>query len=249
MAGSGTRFVTAGYTEPKPLIKIGGKPMIEWVVNLFPKTSEFIFICQNQHLKETNLRQVLMNLSQNSKILGIESHSKGPVHSITKAFHLLTDDDPVLISYCDYYMHWDFYDFKNFLEEHQPDGCVPCYSGFHPHLIPRNNIYASCRVEKDNRLIEIREKYSFTEDKFKGFHSPGLYYFDKSIDLKKMSHTLLLSNEAIQGEFYVSQLFQLMIERKKNITFYDKIPHFCQWGTPADLNEYEFWTQSIGKIL
>ena len=32
MSGLGSRFQAAGYTEPKPLIKVDGKPIIEHVV-------------------------------------------------------------------------------------------------------------------------------------------------------------------------------------------------------------------------
>ena len=31
MAGEGSRFQDEGYQVPKPLIDIGGRPMIEWV--------------------------------------------------------------------------------------------------------------------------------------------------------------------------------------------------------------------------
>ena len=36
MSGIGKRFIDAGYSEPKPLIKVDGKPIIEHVLNLFP---------------------------------------------------------------------------------------------------------------------------------------------------------------------------------------------------------------------
>ena len=46
MAGAASRFATAGYSDPKPLITIHGVPMIKVVIeNLRPKRSHrFIFI-------------------------------------------------------------------------------------------------------------------------------------------------------------------------------------------------------------
>ena len=35
MAGAGSRFQQAGYTFPKPLIDVKGKPMIQLVVGKF----------------------------------------------------------------------------------------------------------------------------------------------------------------------------------------------------------------------
>ena len=54
MAGKGSRFVQAGYKDPKPLIDIYGHPMIEYVVkNLTPSCEhKFIFICQKSHLEK-----------------------------------------------------------------------------------------------------------------------------------------------------------------------------------------------------
>ena len=44
MSGSGTRFLKAGYTVPKPLIEVDGKPLIEHVVNMYPGEKDIIFI-------------------------------------------------------------------------------------------------------------------------------------------------------------------------------------------------------------
>ena len=51
MAGAGSRFAKAGYTDPKPLIKIHGVPMVNVVVNnLKPsRPHRFIFIVQRAH--------------------------------------------------------------------------------------------------------------------------------------------------------------------------------------------------------
>lgn len=52
MAGRGKRFKDAGFSEPKPLIDVKGKPMIERVVeNLTPKRHDhkFTFICLREH--------------------------------------------------------------------------------------------------------------------------------------------------------------------------------------------------------
>ena len=54
MAGAGSRFAKAGFKDPKPLIPIFGKPMIQLVVNNLAPAIEcrFIFICQRAHVAE-----------------------------------------------------------------------------------------------------------------------------------------------------------------------------------------------------
>ena len=81
MSGIGKRFIDAGYIEPKPLIVIDNKPIIEHVCDLFSRESKFTFICNSIHLSETNMRQVLLGIKPNSNIVEIPNHKKGPVYA------------------------------------------------------------------------------------------------------------------------------------------------------------------------
>ena len=58
MAGAGNRFAANGYRDPKPLIPVGGIPMIRVVINnLCPRQEHcFTFICQQAHIDAYNLR-------------------------------------------------------------------------------------------------------------------------------------------------------------------------------------------------
>ena len=52
MAGEGSRFVKEGYTFPKPLIDVNGKPMIQLVVENLDFNAEYIFLVRKEHLKK-----------------------------------------------------------------------------------------------------------------------------------------------------------------------------------------------------
>ena len=54
MAGRGSRFAQAGFTTPKPLIPVGGRPMIQWVIeNIRPaRPHRFTFLCLAEHLEQ-----------------------------------------------------------------------------------------------------------------------------------------------------------------------------------------------------
>jgi NDP-sugar pyrophosphorylase family protein len=249
MSGAGSRFVDAGYKDLKPLIKVNGKPIIEWVVSMFPGAEDFTFICQEEHLNTTPLREVLERIAFKSQVISIKSHKQGPVFALKQAFHAIQDSSPYIVSYCDYYMHWSFEDFQQQLEIFECDGSVPCYTGFHPHLIPASNLYAGCRIDKDKWLLEIKEKHSFEKDKTKGHHSPGVYYFKSGQLLKTYCEKIISKNFHLNGEYYVSMLYELMLQDQLKIYVYDKIPHFCQWGTPQDLQDFNFWTEKLEGIL
>src|SRR6185369_5551432 len=139
MAGMGERFLAAGYTQPKPLIEVGGKTMIEHVVRLFPGEENFLFICNNQHLASSNLREVLTKLKPSAKIVGLDYEKLGPVWGTLQAVDLIVDNEPAIVTYCDFDMDWNYEDFKKEMQKQNADGAVLSYTGFHPHLFGPNN--------------------------------------------------------------------------------------------------------------
>ncbi len=157
----------------------------------------------------------------------------------------IDDDRPVLVSYCDYYMHWDYARFLAELDIGHHAGAVPCYTGFHPHLLPERNLYASCKVDEKGDLVEIREKYSFEADKTRALHSPGVYFFDSGQRLKAYCNRLIESGDMLNGEYYVSMVYNHLVADGLRIQVPTGIEHFCQWGTPEDLNEYLYWTNLV----
>jgi NDP-sugar pyrophosphorylase family protein len=250
MSGLGSRFASQGYRDLKPLIRVNDRPMIEWVLRMFPETPDPIFICRQDHLDTTEMSSVIESAKPEGKVVGIEGAKLGPVGALSAAFDQIDEDLPVLISYCDYYMIWDYKSFLSLVERENYDGAIPCYSGFHPHLIPKDNLYASCRVNAAQELIEIREKYSFEADKTKALHSPGVYYFKSGKLLKHYCRKLINSGETLGGEYYVSLVYNRMVADNLRIGVPDTVEYFCQWGTPRDLEDYLYWTGAIsGKNI
>lgn len=245
MSGLGSRFIAAGYKEPKPLIKVQGRPIIEWVLKMFPKETDITFICRDEHLEKTNMRETLEKLAPTANIISIKGHRKGPVYAVAQVAETIDDNRPALISYCDYYMHWDYEDFKTKATNRQCAGAIPCYTGFHPNLIPEKNLYASCNIDKNDNLIEIKEKFSFTKDKTQSLHSPGVYYFQTGAIVKKYFQMIMDEDINLGGEYYASLVYNLMVRDGLDVWVPANVPHFCQWGTPEDLKEYLFWTNTL----
>ena len=242
MSGLGQRFVNAGYTVPKPLIEVHGKPIIAYVLDLFPGESDITFICRDDHLESTNMFSTLESLCPEAKILDIPGHKKGPVYAVSQVYEEIGDAEDVIVSYCDFFQNWDYQNFRKEISTRLPAGAIPCYSGFHPHLLHPENFYAGCRVDENMNLLEIREKHSFESDKMNGLHSSGLYYFSSTQVMRKYFDMAMAQNYSLNGEFYVSMIYELMIRDGMDVYVYDGIKHFCQWGTPKDFEEYLMWS-------
>ncbi len=241
MSGLGQRFKDAGYTDIKPLIKVHGKPIIEWVVSMFPGQHEFIFICREEHLDNTPLERELKRIKPEGKIVSIEAHRLGPVYAVSKVFDMIKDEEEIITNYCDFFQDWDFAHFSETVKQRGCVGAIPCYTGFHPHLMHHENLYASCKMDEKHSLLEIREKFSFEEDKTKAFHSGGTYYFSRGATVRKYFKQLMDEGISLNGEYYISLVYNLLVKDELDVLVYDHVPHFCQWGTPRDLQEYVTW--------
>ena len=185
MSGFGERFRNAGYDIPKPLILIEGKPIIAHVVDMFPGETDFIFICNQDHLDEDKFRMqpILKEICPTGRVVGIAPHKLGPVHAVQQVYEAINDHSACIVNYCDFTCYWDFEQFKKMVAETRCDGAIPAYRGFHPHSLGSTN-YAYMR-EQDNRVLDIKEKEPFTENRNNEFASNGTYYFKKGEFVKK----------------------------------------------------------------
>ena len=52
MAGRGKRFEDVGYSFPKPLIDVEGKPMIQIIIENLNLPGKHIFLCQKEHYEK-----------------------------------------------------------------------------------------------------------------------------------------------------------------------------------------------------
>lgn len=247
MSGEGSRFRAAGYQTLKPLIEVNGKPIIAHVVDMFPGDHEFLFVCREDHAQQYDLITYLPSLCEKATVVTIQPHKLGPVYAALQAKEQIKRDIPTMLSYCDYFMKWDFNDFIKKVTQSDEDGNVICYHGFHPHLLHPQNVYAGCRINDKNELLEIREKYSFEEDKTQGHHSGGAYYFKSGQLLIDYFMRSIAAQNSLNGEFYASMVYNLLLQDGLKVGVYDQVPHFCQWGTPEDLEEFKYWTDIFVK--
>jgi len=247
MSGIGKRFQREGYTLPKPLIDVDGKPIIGHVINMFPGENDFIFICNKDHLNEESykMREKLLEFCPTGKILSIDPHDKGPVHAVMQAKKHIDLDSPVIVNYCDFSCYWDWNKFKTYLLATSCDGAIPCYKGFHPHSLGNTN-YAYLK-EKDSIVYDIQEKEPFTENKMDEYASSGTYYFKSGTLMFESFNYQIENNLSINDEFYVSLAYKYMFENNMYVSTFE-LEHFMQWGTPNDLEEYQRWNMIFESL-
>jgi dTDP-glucose pyrophosphorylase len=101
MAGAGSRFEQAGYTFPKPLIDVEGKPMIQVVVDNLNIDANFIFIVQKSHREKYNLDTLLNLITPGCKIVEVDGVTEGAAVTTLLAKEYINNDAPLLMANSD----------------------------------------------------------------------------------------------------------------------------------------------------
>ena len=246
MAGTGQRFVAAGYADPKPLVRVNGKMIIEYVCEMFDRANdEFIFICNGTHLSTTNMGDVLASLVSKCKTISIPNHKKGPVFTVINHMDLLDDEEEVIVSYCDNPYLWNYEHFKKWVKDKGSDGAILTHTGFHPHrLSPTMMAYLK---QEDLVVSAIKEKACYTDNPFNEHASTGTYYFKKGKYVKKYFPMVIDQNINYNGEYYVTLVYNLLIQDGLLVHSY-LTDYVTVFGTPEEVENFEAWQVLLAQI-
>lgn len=245
MAGTGNRFVEKGYPDPKPLIRVNGKRIIEYILEMFDdEDDEFVFICNDTHLATTDMRDVLLSLKPNATIVSMPQHKLGPVWTVKAVYEHIKDDEEVIVSYCDNPYLWDRYHFEDHVHRYDMDGCVLTHSGFHPHTLAQTKMAFVKDIPNTPFFSEIKEKACYTDNPMNEHASTGVYYFKKGSYIKKYFDLAMEKGIQYNGEFYVTLVYNLLIQDALKVGYYDT-PFVTVFGTPEEVENFEAWATIV----
>jgi NDP-sugar pyrophosphorylase family protein len=228
MAGRGSRFADAGYTTPKPMIPVHGKPMIQVVVeNLTPnRPHRFIFICQNEHIKKYNLDTELKSIAANVEVIGIDGITEGMVCTVLKAKDLINNDNPLMTANSDQYIDFDINQYLNEMDQNDADGLIMTMKADDPK-------WSFAKTDENGIVLKTAEKKVISEDA-----TVGIYNFAKGSDLVKAAEEMIEDDVRVNNEFYVCPCYNYMIQHNKKVVIYgigEEYNGMYGLGIPQDL--------------
>ena len=247
MAGIGQRFLDANYKNPKPLVEAGGKTILEHIIGFFPGENNFIFICNEEHAEKYNINSIVNELCPTGKVVIIPKNKLGPVYTTLQASKYIDDEDEVILQYCDVRGFWDYDNFLNSIRNKNVDGSVIAHRGFHPHMLG-NTQYAFMKDDGMGNMLEIQEKKPYTSNRMNEYASIGTHYFKTGKMMKHYFNKLIDKKRDLNGEYYVSLVYNLLVEEGLNVSIYE-VQHVLHWGTPYDLEVYNKWDKYFRFVL
>jgi len=225
MAGAGSRFTDAGYTFPKPLIDVNGKPMIQTVVENLGLDANYIFIVQKEHREKYNLDTMLNLIVPNCKVVEVDGVTEGAACTTLIAKDLINNDQPLFIANSDQYVEWDSVDFMYKMNESGVDGGIVTFKATHPK-------WSYAKVDGIGMVTEVAEKNPISDNATVGF-----YYWKHGKDYVTYAEDMVVLDQRVNGEFYVCPVFNNAIHNGKVIKTY-QVKEMWGLGTPEDLESY-----------
>ena len=227
MAGAGSRFATAGYKLPKPLIDVNGKPMIQRVVENLNIDGKFIFVVQQSHFDQYNLGVILPLIAPGCEIVRVNQLTDGAACTTLLAKEYINNNDHLLIANSDQIVDWDSCDFMHTMLYGAVDGGILSFKD--ESMSPK---WSFAKTNELGHVTEVAEKNPISDHA-----TVGIYYFNRGSEYVKYAEQMISKNIRVNNEFYVCPVYNEFIQDDKKIKLKD-----CDkmWGigTPDDLNYY-----------
>lgn len=232
MAGLGTRFRDAGYTRPKPLIPVLGRPMIQVVIdNLRPSCPHrFIFINLRENVETHGLDRLLERWAPRCVNITIDRVTEGAACTVLLVRESINNDNPLMIANCDQWVDFDVDDYLAELDRAATDGLIMTMWADDPK-------WSYVRLDAAGRATEVVEK-----EVVSNAATVGIYNFRRGADFVWAAERMIAKDLRVNGEFYVAPTYNELLAEGKTVALYDvgrEYDGMFGLGIPSDLEKFE----------
>ncbi len=232
MAGEGSRFQKAGYTFPKPLIDVEGKPMIQRVVeNLNYFDADFVFLVRKEHLEEYEIESLLNFITGGrAEIIVVDRLTEGAACTVLLAKDYINSGESLIIANSDQIMEYSPHNF-DLMRKFGHNSCRGV-ADFIWVFNATNPKWSFVKVNDSGGIVEVAEKKPISN-----IATCGVYYWDQGSSFVFCAEKMIERDLRVNGEFYVCPVHNIGIENEHSVyPFY--VNKMWGLGTPEDLNTY-----------
>lgn len=214
MAGDGTRFASAGYSVPKPLLSIHGRKMFEIVLSNLSNSyvQKALLVAKT----EWKLGEVIAELKEVSsfplELLELSALSEGPAHTVEFAEKNLDMELPLVIANSDQYLDYKFEDFYQCLCDGRVQGAVLT-------MVDNDPKWSYASLDSNGDIVSIVEKVVVSDHATAGIYgfSKASYFFEALAQMKAQ-------NARVNGEFYVGPVYNYLDMTNGTVANFDMGP-------------------------
>jgi NDP-sugar pyrophosphorylase family protein len=231
LAGGNQFFDAEEYVYPKPLVEIGSKLMIQWVVenytDIINEQVKVIFVTKEPECTKFNIDYTLKLLCPQCKVLKLDKDTQGAVFTVLMALDEIDLDVPLIVANGDQFIDENIKDVLAYFKKAEADAGVICFNAVHPK-------WSYIRIENDE-VIETAEKKPISNKAIAGF-----YYFSKAALFLESAAKAIQNDRSYNGIFYISLLMNELILMHKKVSYYEIASEkYHSFYSPKKIEEFK----------
>ncbi|WP_281884527.1 sugar phosphate nucleotidyltransferase [Paenibacillus sp. YYML68] len=242
MAGKGSRFMKAGFEQPKYMIEVEGRSLFEISLSSIPLDvfHHVVFVGLEEHERthdisrfiEKNMNKLLgeLGVRLNYEIQLIPQITNGQAETVFYARNLVSMNDELAIYNIDTYFHSTRLRDVLLDKSKKLDGVLGATI-----IADDDDKWSFAQINCMGIITRTAEK-----DKISNYALNGFYHFSNASDFFSTAEKWIRQNQRVRDEFYVAPLYNDLIQEGKQYVI-DLSEIFIPLGTPAEL--------SIGRSL
>lgn len=231
-AGDGKRFLEQGFSKPKPIIDVLGRPMIWHVLDQFRMNNARIFVI----LQEIHFRNYEKEFTELGKEFPIHyillpKKTEGTACTVLEALQKLDLEEPCIVANSDQVVDINVQDFIEFVRDTKCEGSTITFTSSDPK-------WSYCKV-LGGKVVEVKEKQVISN-----IANVGIYYFISGKVLKNSIESMIQSDFRVQEEFYLAPAYNFLLKLDQSAKI---LPYMIEeemmhgLGIPEDLEKFELW--------
>lgn len=232
MAGEGSRFKKEGWSTPKPLIDLKGKPLFMRAiesVKIDNAPIKYSLIVRQEHIDNYDIENSIIGILPQAKVFSVKETTRGAVETCLIAESHIDDDDAIVVIDCD--LEFSSTKYKDLIEKslnmeaEYGGGALVSFSSNEPR-------YSYAEIDADGMVIRTAEKEVISNHAL-----CGAYFFASGKQFKRVAHELLNEPVMEKPEYYVSLLYNYLL-REGSPVYLAKMEMYRSYGTPEELQKW-----------
>jgi len=232
MGGLGSRFAKVGFTTPKPLIEVDGRPMFLSAAASFdgidaPKSMTFVI--RQEHVDQYHLDKLIKDKLPEGKIVIIPEMTRGAAETAYAAVPHLNPDDPLIIMDCDF-------KFSSRAYNEMAQAVVSGQSDIDAGLLTFESTdprYSFAETDANGFVVRTAEKVAISTHAIW-----GAYFFSRaSLFASSAEELLKQSLSDTMKEYYISFVYNTILKNGGKVLA-TPVDEYASFGTPEELEAY-----------
>lgn len=243
MAGRGRRFAEEFFSTRKPFIGVGTTPMLTRACSSLPPAHRWIILPLEEDAQKYPVEKLASrSVSGEISVIPVDSFTSGQAATCLLGMAEVQPQDQLLISSCDYEVHYDSSKWSEITGKNGPDAAIWVVKGAVSNF-KDPKAFAYCVTENGSNVVtKIVEKDTISEDPSSDPLVVGVFWFRRAEDFRNIAEAAIKQNITINGEHYVANSMNLMIQNGFRVEVF-WIEQWISFGDPFELELFNYWEE------